>query len=81
MLEENRNIRENNNDSTTKMCRDYEDKIFECENKIFGLERKVNALELEKSKAENERIGLQRSLQLAQTELESLKSSIEKNGN
>jgi hypothetical protein len=45
-MEENRTLKLNNNESTTKMCREYEDKIFECENKIFMLERKVSALEL-----------------------------------
>ena len=43
-MKENRNLKLNNNESTTKMCREYEDKIFECENKIFMLERKVSAL-------------------------------------
>lgn len=30
LLDENRNLKTNNNETTTKMCRDYEDKIFEC---------------------------------------------------
>lgn len=46
VMEENRTLKLNNNETTTKMCREYEDKIFECENKIFMLERKVSALEL-----------------------------------
>ena len=46
LMEENRTLKSNNSEATTKMCRDYEDKIFECENKIFMLERKVSALEL-----------------------------------
>jgi len=46
LLDENRSLKTNNNEATTKMCREYEDKIFECENKIFALERKISNIEL-----------------------------------
>lgn len=46
LMEENRSLKSSSNESTTKMYREYEDKIFECENKIFVLERKVSGLEL-----------------------------------
>lgn len=45
-MEENRSLKSNSNETTTRMCREYEDKIFECETKIFSLERKVSSLEL-----------------------------------
>lgn len=53
ILEENRTLKLNNNEATTKLCRDYEDKIFDCENKIFTLERKVANMDLEKIKTNN----------------------------
>lgn len=46
VMEENRSLKSNSNETTTRMCREYEDKIFECETKIFSLERKVSSLEL-----------------------------------
>lgn len=52
------------------MCRDYEDRIFECENKIFELERKITTLEIEKSKIESERLTLSRDYNANKSSLE-----------
>jgi U3 small nucleolar RNA-associated protein 14 len=37
LLEENRGLKANSTKSTGKACREYEDKVFECENKILAL--------------------------------------------
>jgi chromosome segregation ATPase len=78
LLEENRGLKAGSTASATKVCREYEDKVFECESKIFALERKISNLELERTKTENERAVLQKNVNSVQNELSTLKAATQK---
>lgn len=79
LQEENRSSKLNTSEVNIKMCREYEDKIFDFENKIFSLERKINNLEMEKSKSDSDKASLARNLHICQSELESIKASSQNN--